>query len=302
MGTYLFALSPLALLLQVWMGCNLTPPPPWSGHVCTLTGDGVPRQLATERAEATHMFRRLPGELSPLFQGLSTPSLFWHVQREVKSARHHLKSRWSHIAWRRLFLNAIELSVLCHSRALFYILLQLTGSQREAENMVHDKVPVLRIYQWTSDKTQCNKHYKLKHMLWAASSWRNPLKSRAIHILHAQPTHHYSPATFSYATLHWGCSQARFQSVCLLSDSRPLFLFLSSLLRSPGPSVAIFKTQAGKRSGWRVDTGLGALERRWAVTEWRGRGLGRSGAEGRWRGHGVKKEDEVSGCFFRLNT
>lgn len=178
----------------------------------------------------------------------------------------------------------------------------MTGSQREAENMVHDKVPVLRIYQWTSDKTQCNKHYKLKHMLWAASSWRNPLKSRAIHILHAQPTHHYSPATFSYAALHWGCSQARLQSVCLLSDSRPLFLFLSSLLRSPGPSVAIFKTQAGKRSGWRVDTGLGAQERRWAITEWRGRGLGRSGAEGRWRGHGVKKEDEVSGCFFLLIT
>lgn len=47
-----------------------------------------------------------------------------------------------------------------------------------------------------------------------------------------------------------------------------------------------------------MDTGLGAQERRWAIAEWRGRGLGRSGAEGRWRGHGVKKEDEVSGCFF----
>lgn len=51
-----------------------------------------------------------------------------------------------------------------------------------------------------------------------------------------------------------------------------------------------------------MDTGLGAQERRWAIAEWRGRGLGRSGAEGRWRGHGVKKEDEVSGCFFLLIT
>lgn len=45
---------------------------------------------------------------------------------------------------------------------------------------------------------------------------------------------------------------------CFLSDPRPLFLFLSSLLRSPGPSVAIFKMRAGEKGvGWGVDTGQG---------------------------------------------
>lgn len=60
MGTYLFSISPPALLLQVQMGCNFSP---LTLRTCLhLTGGSVPRQFATERAKAIHMFRLLPGE------------------------------------------------------------------------------------------------------------------------------------------------------------------------------------------------------------------------------------------------
>lgn len=133
---------------------NHLPTTLWSGHVCTLTGSGDSRQLATERSEASHMFRLLPGELSPLFQGLINTLCFdtssWRWSLHGTICNHDgLK-----LPDTGLFLYAIELSVSCHSRVLLHILLQLAGGESEAENMV----PVLRIHQWTSDKTQCGKH------------------------------------------------------------------------------------------------------------------------------------------------
>lgn len=127
MGTYLFTFSPLALLLQVWMECNFTPLCPLGGHVCTLTGGGVWRQFATERAEASLMFRLLPGELSPLLPGLNTHtlSLIWHVRLKVKSVRHCGLLLL-------LTVDANTTQFFMAFKILFYILLQFTWGQGEA--------------------------------------------------------------------------------------------------------------------------------------------------------------------------
>lgn len=117
-------------------------------------------------------------------------------------------------------------------------------------------------------KTKSKKITHALSLLHFRESYKKPEKPT----FWVQPTHHYSQATFSYAVFYWGRSQARLRSMCLLSDSRLLFLFLSSLLRSPVPSVAIFKMQAGKRSGWRVDMGQGGtgeeMGNRWVEKEW----------------------------------
>lgn len=80
------------------------------------------------------------------------------------------------------------------------------------------------------------------------------------------------------------------------------FCFCPLFWGAPIPLLLFLKHKQGKGvgGGWTRDRG--AQERRWAIAEQRGRGLGRSRVEGRWREHSVNKDGEVSGCFFLLIT
>lgn len=144
-------------------------------------------------------------------------------------------------------------TVSCHSRFISFPL-SIYMKPEGCNGVDVCKVFVAWIHEWSE------KHYRTykKKSNLCTCCWPPPLEGTLQKaepkILRAQPTHHHSQATFSYAVLHWRSSQAPVR-VFTVGLKATAVCFCPLFWRAPSPSDAIFKVQAGERE-W-VDTGKG---------------------------------------------